>query len=123
MRPGSDALNTPYNRMAFRKAATHFGAGYRQTHHAAIREAIYTAGALAPFAVAMMTPDPSKRFTTLRSVAVVESVALLLYEVATHHHKQQGGQGTERPGAPKLKPQYQSVVDAMQSEIGRGMRR
>ena len=124
--PSEASLNTPYNRMAFRKAATHFGAGYQHTSHAMIRELIYTAGALAPFAVGMATADPNKRFMTLRSIAVAESVALLAYEIATHHgnsKSQPKGQGRERTGPPKLKPQYQAIVDAMDDDNGRGLRR
>ena len=125
MQPRSDAsLNTPYNRMAFRKAARHFGLGYQRTSHAMIRELIYTAGALAPFAIGMATPDPSKRFMTLRSIAVAEAVALLFYEIATHHGNLKNpptGQGPGRTGPPNLKPQYQAVVNAMDNDTGRGM--
>jgi hypothetical protein len=124
MHPRSDdSLNTPYNRMAFRKAATHFGAGYHRPSHHMVREAIYTVAALAPFAVGFATKDPDKRFMTLRSVAVAEAVALLVYEIATHHNKQQREQGHERPGAPKLKPHYQAMVDATEKNNGRGMQR
>jgi hypothetical protein len=124
MHPQSDAsLNTPYNRMAFRKAATHFGAGYHRPTHHMVREAIYTVAALAPFAVGFATKDPDKRFMTLRSVAVAEAVALLAYEIATHHQKQQGGQGQDRSGCSKSKPQYQAIVDATEKNNGRGMQR
>jgi hypothetical protein len=116
------SLNTPYNRMAFRKAATHFGAGYHRPTHHMVREAIYTVAALAPFAVGFATKDPDKRFMTLRSVAVAEAVALLAYEIATHHKKQQTGKECERSGTPKLKPQYQAIVDATEKNNGRGMR-
>jgi hypothetical protein len=112
--------------MAFRKAATHMGAGYRRTSHAMIRELIYTAGALAPFVVGMATPDPNKRFMTLRSIAVAEAVALLFYEIATHHGNPKSpskGQGRERSGPPQLKPQYQAIVDAMDKDAGRGIGR
>jgi hypothetical protein len=49
----NDALNTPYNRMAFRKAATHFGVSHGMSHHnkSLIRETIYTLAAVAPFAI------------------------------------------------------------------------
>ncbi|MDP9054186.1 MAG: hypothetical protein M3N93_07780 [Acidobacteriota bacterium] len=109
--------------MAFRKAATHFGAGYHRPSHHMVREAIYTVAALAPFAVGFATKDPDKRFMTLRSVAVAEAVALLAYEIATHHNKQQRGQGPEPYGRPKLKPQYQAIVDEKEKNNGRGMRR
>lgn len=113
--------------MAFRKAATHFGLGYQRTgSHAMIRELIYTAGALAPFAVGMATSDPNKRFMTLRSIAVAEAVALLFYEIATHHNSPKNppkGQGPRHTGPPKLKPQYQAIVNAMDNDIGRGMGR
>jgi hypothetical protein len=118
-----DSLNTPYNRMAFRKAATHFGAGYHHPRHHLVREAIYTLAALAPFAVGFATKDPDKRFMTLRSVAVAEAVALLAYEIATHHEKQKKGQGQKPVCTPKLKPQYQGMVDATEKNNGRGMRR
>lgn len=124
MHPQSDdSLNTPYNRMAFRKAATHFGAGYHRPSHHMVREAIYTLAALAPFAVGLATKDPDKRFMTLRSVAVAEAVGLLAYEIATHHNKQQRGQGPEPCDRPKLKPQYQAIVDEKEKNNGRGMRR
>ena len=64
-----------------------------------VREAIYTVAALAPFAVGFATKDPDKRFMTLRSVAVAEAVALLAYEIATHHNKQQRGQGRPMSGS------------------------
>src|ERR1700742_4737951 len=108
---GDASLNTPYNRMAFRKAATHFGAGYHHPSHHMVREVIYTVAALAPFAVGFATKDPDKRFMTLRSVAVAEAVALLAYEIATHHQRQQTGKKCERTGTPKLKAQYQAIVD------------
>jgi hypothetical protein len=108
MQARSDAsLKTPYNRMAFRQAATHFGLGYQRTSsHAMIPELIYTAGALAPFAVGMATPDPNKRFMTLRSIAVAEAVALLFYEIATHHgnlknQAKRAGARTYRPAQAK----------------------
>ena len=124
MHPQSDAsLNTPYNRMAFRKAVTHFGAGYHRPSHHMVREAIYTVAALAPFAVGFATKDPDKRFMTLRSVAVAEAVALLAYEIATHHERQKKGQGHEPVCTPKLKPHYQAMVDATEKNNGRGMRR
>lgn len=118
-----DSVNTPYNRMAFRKAATHFGAGYHRPSHHMVREAIYTVAALAPFAVGFATKDPDKRFMTLRSVAVAEAVALLAYEIATHHNKQQRGQGHPCSGAPKSKPQYQAIIDGKEKNNGRGMQR
>jgi hypothetical protein len=124
MHPQSDAsLNTPYNRMAFREAATHFGAGYHRPTHHMVREAIYTVAALAPFAVGFATKDPDKRFMTLRSVAVAEAVALLAYEIATHHEKQKKGQGQKPACTPKSKPQYQAMVDATEKNNGRGMQR
>ena len=118
-----DSLNTPYNRMAFRKAATHFGAGYHHPSHHMVREAIYTVAALAPFAVGFATKDPDKRFMALRSVAVAEAVALLAYEIATHHQKQQTEKRCERTSSTKAKPQYQAIVDATEKNNGRGMRR
>jgi hypothetical protein len=118
-----DSLNTPYNRMAFRKAATHFGAGYHRPSHHMVRETIYTLAALAPFAVGFATKDPDKRFMTLRSVAVAEAVALLAYEIATHHQKQQTGNGRERTRSANSKPQYRATVDATEENNGRGMRR
>ena len=117
-----DSLNTPYNRMAFRKAATHFGAGYHRPSHHMVREGIYTLAALMPFAVGFATKDPDKRFMTLRCVAVAEAVVLLIYEIATQH-KKHGRAGEELSGAPKLKPHYQAIVDATEKNNGRGMRR
>jgi hypothetical protein len=91
--------------------------GYQRTgSHAVIRELIYTAGALAPFAVGMATHDLNKRFMTLRSIAVAEAVALLFYEIATHHGNVKNppkGEAAGRSGPPKLKPQYQAIVNAM----------
>ena len=131
----SDAsVNTPYNRMAMRKAATHFGAGYRKTNHGTIREMIYTAAALAPFAVGMVIKEPNKRFTTLRSIAVAESVGLLILELCMHHGRKPGEPGTQgqeneksspkfareqRHEQPRLKPQYQAMVDAMERAAGK----
>jgi hypothetical protein len=69
--------------------------------------------------------EPNKRFTTLRSIAVVESVALLLLELCTHHGKptEQGREGAKPRLQPKLKPHYQAIVDMMENASEKGLHR
>lgn len=75
---------TPFQRRAFCKALASLGISHQRTAHGLIREMIYLGGAVAPLAVGMAVADPGKKWRTVRTIAVVESVALLAIELLTH---------------------------------------